>query len=705
MTMQGRNRSANKSASEDWAGEVQSLVEKYENKDRNGADNPAISAIHGQSGVSRRRTRENIDLSENSPRPNLQFAKSDQGSIGQDISRIRTQKSLESISTCVDHGDSYRLSNRDTTPPSADQSGSLPQLREEVLHAVGQHDHLEPRHPGTRLELQKELFNALERQSNDKEFLPLQALDDFITENTVQRELEAEFDHLSKSEIEACVHYVCTRKKISDPRTKHLKFTSGQRIFALLIMIEGLDSFLNLMSQGLHDIDLPLKDNCQRSSHRPKTFTCFQSWSPFRLRSFDEWQWKLLAPYFSTTKDREERVLFYSLPAPTVMPWLSETGPRSADPEPDRFGGYSTVKKVKIHPSHHNFQFPEGREPCFAVKKLYTRNKKEFDREVDALKRFNTRTNSNLVQLLATYRHHNNYCLLFPGADGNLKDLWEANPQPVAEPSYKRAMWMAEVCHGIATGLSQIHQHRTTEEIRRDAIEIAKEDKKGDSPAGILSNTPANLRQNDDRFGRHGDIKPENILWFKNYKADSYLGVLQISDFGLTRFHSKHSISKHMSEAVGGRTYRAPEFDTTRNGFDQSYDIWTLGCVYLEFITWYLLGWDQVDDFSQKRTEEDDEALKSFNKDGFPEDKFYKLDGDGSRATVKSSVTRWFKVLHSRPDCTDYIHQFLYFVEGRMLRVMKTERAECGEVAGELCKLLEQCDKRPEFCLHGIPEI
>ncbi|KAJ0168066.1 hypothetical protein CTA2_10431 [Colletotrichum tanaceti] len=669
MDLQGRNSSASHPASGDLAEDLKSFVLKHETKGRSGTDGPAISAIHGQSGVPRRHTRVEIGFAENTPRPNLTLAKSEQGALDQDVSRIRTRNSLESISTCVDHGDSYRLSNRDTTPPSTDQSDVPPQRREELLHAVGQYDRLEPKDPGSRLVLQKHLFNALERQSNDKEFLPLQALDDFITESTVRRELGAEFDQLSESELDDCVHYVCSRQKISNPETRHLKFTSGQRIFALLVLIERLDSFLNLMSQGLRDIDLPLKDDCRSSSRRTKTFTCFQSWSPFSLRSFDEWQWKLLAPYFSTTKDREERVLFYSLPAPTVMPWLSETEPRSEDSKPDRFGGYSTVKKVKIHPSHHNFQFPEGCEPCFAVKKLFTSKKDDFDREVDALKKFNNRANSNLVQLLATYRHGKNFCLLFPGADGNLKDLWKDNPEPVAEPSCKRAMWMAEVCHGIATGLSQIHQHRTTEEIRRDAIEIAKKDKKGDSPAGILSNTPANLRQNEARFGRHGDIKPENILWFKHYKADSYLGVLQISDFGLTRFHRKHSLSKHMSEAVGGQTYRAPESDahTTGNRFDQSYDIWALGCVYLEFITWYLLGWDQVDQFSQGRSDEEKEVLKSSKKDGFPEefpeDKFFKLDDDGAQAVVKESVTRWFTVLHSRPDCTDYIHRFLYFVE------------------------------------------
>jgi serine/threonine protein kinase len=56
-------------------------------------------------------------------------------------------------------------------------------------------------------------------------------------------------------------------------------------------------------------------------------------------------------------------------------------------------------------------------------------------------------------------------------------------------------------------------------------------------------------------------------------------------------------------------TYRAPEYDVAKM-VSQSYDIWTLGCVVLEFITWYLLGWEEVSRFSQKRVDEDNSEIK-----------------------------------------------------------------------------------------------
>lgn len=111
--------------------------------------------------------------------------------------------------------------------------------------------------------------------------------------------------------------------------------------------------------------------------------------------------------------------------------------------------------------------------------------------------------------------------------------------------------------------------------------------------------------------GRHGDLKPENILWFKNYKDNdhnSFMGVLKISDFGLTRFHKTASMSR--TDPFGmSPTYRAPEYDV-RKKVSQSYDVWSLGCVILEFITWYILGWDEVQMFEQHRIDDDNSTVK-----------------------------------------------------------------------------------------------
>lgn len=121
--------------------------------------------------------------------------------------------------------------------------------------------------------------------------------------------------------------------------------------------------------------------------------------------------------------------------------------------------------------------------------------------------------------------------------------------------------------------------------------------------------------------GRHGDMKPENILWFQLHNAEDQElpanGKFVISDFGLTGFH------RFETGVVGPRgiapspTYRAPEYDVSAD-ISQSYDIWTLGCVLLEFIVWYLQGYAAFDQFSIDRCIEDNGVIQ--------EDKYFTIE-------------------------------------------------------------------------------
>jgi len=95
--------------------------------------------------------------------------------------------------------------------------------------------------------------------------------------------------------------------------------------------------------------------------------------------------------------------------------------------------------------------------------------------------------------------------------------LLESFPNP-ADPirSFPLAMWFSKQCLGIAEGLKMIHSSEAP------------------SPGDNVNESAYRTH------GRHGDLKPENILWFKTYKNNdhsSFMGVLKISDFGLTRFH------------------------------------------------------------------------------------------------------------------------------------------------------------------------
>ncbi|KAG4439064.1 hypothetical protein IFR05_005455 [Cadophora sp. M221] len=66
--------------------------------------------------------------------------------------------------------------------------------------------------------------------------------------------------------------------------------------------------------------------------------------------------------------------------------------------------------------------------------------------------------------------------------------------------------------------------------------------------------------------GYHGNIKPENILWFSQ---NSDPGLLVLGDFG----ERKDPTLRPLEEQL-------------RNS--QAFDVWNLGCIFLEFATWFI---------------------------------------------------------------------------------------------------------------------
>ena len=126
-------------------------------------------------------------------------------------------------------------------------------------------------------------------------------------------------------------------------------------------------------------------------------------------------------------------------------------------------------------------------------------------------------------------------------------------------------------------------------------------------PAGPKANDPPAAKK---VWGRHGDIKPQNILWYRESRDSSSLGTLKLADFGQAELNSQWSRSKHRGNIAYSLTYRAPEFDIPPNITHASYDIWSLGCVYLECVAWMIGGYNTVFEFAESRRSYDVVALE-----------------------------------------------------------------------------------------------
>jgi serine/threonine protein kinase len=331
---------------------------------------------------------------------------------------------------------------------------------------------------------------------------------------------------------------------------------------------------------------------------------------------------------------------------------------------------------VRIHPEHHNFRTPMHCDRGFAIKQLLQNDRHSFKREVDILKKFSgERSHPHVVSLLATYEQFSKFHLIFYRAEGNLFKYWE-EIKPSPEFNYTNVVWMAKQCAGIAHGLLRLHRHYTIastssiphydkeQEFKRRSTgekRVRVTDKQGESasPASApaisraSSERQARLRRQPTgerparlvnepysgdqvrRWGRHGDLKPENILWYRD--AEDENGILRVSDFGEAELNSRWSKTGRRSKVANTMTYRPPECDLQPKIIRQSYDIWCLGCVYMEFVTWMLGGVKLWKDFARLRLTWD--VFQSAKSDTFFEI-VKNEDTDDVRVMVKEAVTK-----------------------------------------------------------------
>ncbi|KAK7717462.1 hypothetical protein SLS64_002954 [Diaporthe eres] len=231
-------------------------------------------------------------------------------------------------------------------------------------------------------------------------------------------------------------------------------------------------------------------------------------------------------------------------------------------------------------------------------------NETHFRLEVTALTKIRAKQKPHLVDVLTTFKYDNKYHLLFRWAcGGNLSSLWEETDKSL---SRNTVCWIAQQCWGLADGLDGIHNAKLSIE---EVGQVQQPSTGPPSPTKGKSWISA-LKTNKKDCGRHGDIKPPNILWFKQDENDYGLGVLKISDFGLTTFHTALTTQASPRDQNGCTwTYAPPEYDL-KEDISRPFDIWSLGCVYLEFITWALLGPAGIKDFRERRESEQGQLEK-----------------------------------------------------------------------------------------------
>ncbi|KAL2861649.1 kinase-like domain-containing protein [Aspergillus pseudodeflectus] len=263
-----------------------------------------------------------------------------------------------------------------------------------------------------------------------------------------------------------------------------------------------------------------------------------------------------------------------------------------------------------------------------------------------------------IIDLLFTYEYRKNFHLVFPWATGTLLEYWQMNPIPVITAAF--LTWTIQQMTGIASGLAYLHEFK-------------------DPRTGEL------------RFGRHGDIKAQNIVRFPSSLGP---GILKIADLGLARVHGKDSRSNVDPKSVRCSPTTSPPDALRGCRISRKFDIWSLGAMFLDWTSYSLLGNRAIAQFSDLRLQGSTSVWPEFR-----QDTFYTANGE----MVNPHVVAWVDKLKRLPRCSQMMHDILDLIMKRMILIDPEMRCSAREITQHLEHILARAQEDQEYLAGSNP--
>ncbi|KAK8123117.1 hypothetical protein PG984_011787 [Apiospora sp. TS-2023a] len=391
-------------------------------------------------------------------------------------------------------------------------------------------------------------------------FVPAHQREGLLTKENVKKILDEE-------EVES-----------SDALTDFILQKAGQT-FLTLVWGDTVGYIVAIRKYGFDDSNLPLEDR-DGKVFQLRTNKEWAQFSPVKqgrrrkgdllnMHDFINDQWMFLSPSLI-------RGSYSEIPDHCGLP-LVRTRIKGEGKQESRVGtgSFSTVYRLALSCGG-GYQPPVGTKldddhrPIVAVK-IFSENLEEYyHKERASLQKIQTVTdNEHLMKPIAAFQKGpNQRCFMFPWADGgNLLSIWRKIGDGETTNLYHEK-WSLKQMAGISTCLKTLYE--------------------------------ANCR--------HGDLKPENTL---HLKANGGLGRLVIADFGLTKFYFVETRRREgENSSFRGMTlrYQPPEFRSIIEDNSGSlqykptsrdYDMWSMGCILLEFTIILIFGWEHFERFKK----------------------------------------------------------------------------------------------------------
>lgn len=286
----------------------------------------------------------------------------------------------------------------------------------------------------------------------------------------------------------------------------------------------------------------------------------------------------------------------------------------------------------------------------------------DFKKEMDNLGKIQALNHPHLIQHIATVQQGTRFYAIFDWADGgDLTDFWRRDSKAFQTRGPELVVWCFQQMLGLVDALFVLHEMNY----------------------------------------RHGDLKPGNILHFKDSKNSdvphSKYGRLVITDVGISKYHHQVTEFRRGGTNTTASTldYEAPEAELDRDKPEgekeprsRKYDMWSVGCILKEFIIWLLYGNKPIEDFRKIRKRGSDKAP------------YYTVANTKTgAATVKNAeihpaVSRGFKALKEDPRCAEStgLAALVSLIENHLIVIKPEKRATAHQLRDELRKILRKAD-------------
>ncbi|KAK4203972.1 kinase-like domain-containing protein [Triangularia verruculosa] len=582
--------------------------------------------------------------------------------------------------------------------------------------------------------------NKLERSlvesslNNDKQFLPVTEIDNLVNPRTIRSVLP----NKASSEI---VDFICHHGKSFFLILVVGNAASPQDLLSIM---------QSCRDHNMTDEQLPVdriacvggKSPCDPRQMHHEAWNVFHDdiWT-YICRPFYREQGTFTAPVFRKDefiydlkegcvlpvirKGQERDGHFSTVYEAYIHPAHHEEGRRSKQPL------HVALKKLK----------PLSSEPGYNVQTAW-------NHEASALEEINKLQHHNLIRPIAAIRCGSEHYIMFEWADGgSLRELWESQGSEPKDLDADRVMVVIEELRGLVGALSTLHGTNTrtkTANVVRRAANLAgmaaserlavpanparrrheeAKDSEHNTPSVSSLKSPKktpeirvrfaepsddglSFRSEDpnrsyvseesdassDEHWRHGDLKPDNILQFTMSTKDSsrWLGTLKIADLGLAKQHIFATARRNdmTDQKYTTSHYEAPEaVANVHLPRSRRFDIWSMGCVILEFVIVILYGNKGLDTFYDQQ-----KIRENLNMDTL----YFSVDRNVAR--VSAIVRHWIAQILKDAECDrpSALGDLVRLVRDRLLIVeLPSENMTAREVArcrADAAELKEKLD-------------